>query len=245
MKNSFFSKQSMVLFSSALAVWGGAMNLSAAETAVVGESPAAIIAQAGKKITVKVSDAGGAIIGANVVVKGTTNGGITDFDGNVELTASKGDVLVISYIGYKTQEVKVRASSTLNVILKEDSEVLNEVVVVGFGTQKKTNVTGAVAVVGGEELSQRPVTSAAQALQGLVPGLQIASSSGTLDSTPSINVRGTGTIGEGSSGAPLILIDGVEGDINTLTSQDIESISVLKDAAASVFMVRARRSALS
>lgn len=233
MKNSFFRKQSMVLFSSALAVWGGAMNLSAAETTVVGESPAAIIAQAGKKITVKVSDAGGAIIGANVVVKGTTNGGITDFDGNVELTASKGDVLVISYIGYKTQEVKVGASSTLNVILKEDSEVLNEVVVVGFGTQKKTNVTGAVAVVGGEELSQRPVTSAAQALQGLVPGLQIASSSGTLDSTPSINVRGTGTIGEGSSGAPLILIDGVEGDINTLTSQDIESISVLKDAAAS------------
>lgn len=118
--------------------------------------------------------------------------------------------------------------------MQEDSKNLNEVVVVGFGTQKKVNLTGSVAVVDGKKLTQRPVQSAAQALQGIVPGLQISNSSGgSLESNPSINIRGTATIGEGSSGSPLVLIDGMEGDINTINSQDIESISVLKDAAAS------------
>lgn len=121
----------------------------------------------------------------------------------------------------------------LNLISENQIYCLLTDVVVGFGTQKKVNLTGAVAVVNGDELSQRPVTTATQALQGMVPGLQIASSSGALDSNPSINVRGTATIGQGTSGSPLILIDGSEGDINTLNPQDIESISVLKDAAAS------------
>ncbi|MDR2969134.1 MAG: TonB-dependent receptor [Tannerellaceae bacterium] len=173
------------------------------------------------------------VIGANVMEKGTTNGVITNVDGEFELSIAPQATIVVSYIGYETQEVKVGTSSTLRVVLAESRELLDEVVVVGFGVQKKANLTGAVSVVGDEELAQRPVTSAAQALQGLVPGLQISSSSGTLDSTPEINVRGVGTIGEGSNGAPLILIDGVEGDINTLTTQDIESISILKDAAAS------------
>lgn len=223
----------MVFLSSALAVWGG-IDLSAAEANAISKTSTEIAMQVGKKVTIKVSDAYGPIIGANVVVKGSTNGGITDLNGNLILNnVSQGDIVVISFIGYKTQEVKIDASSTLNVTLVEDNEMLDEVVVVGFGTQKKSNLTGSVAVVDGGELAQRPVTSAAVALQGLVPGLQISSSSGALDSTPSINVRGTGTIGEGSSGDPLILIDGVEGDINALTTQDIESISVLKDAAAS------------
>lgn len=172
------------------------------------------------------------VIGATVKAKGSSTGAVTDFDGYFTLDVSKGTELEVSYIGYKTQLVKVN-SSNLSVKLLEDSKALQEVVVVGFGTQKKVNLTGAVSVINGDELAQRPVQNAAQALQGLVPGLQITSSSGTLDATPSINVRGTATIGEGSSGNPLILIDGMEGDLSTINPQDIESISVLKDAAAS------------
>ena len=132
-----------------------------------------------------------------------------------------------------TQHVTFRNGSSLSVVLKEDAKALDEVVVVGFGTQKKVNLTGSVSVVSGDEIATRPVQNATQALQGVVPGLQISSNSGTLDATPNINIRGTGTIGQGSSSSPLILIDGMEGDLNTINPQDIESISVLKDAAAS------------
>ena len=158
---------------------------------------------------------------------------MSDLDGYYTINAQVGDQLEISYIGYKTRTIKT-VQGPNNIILQEDSKNLNEVVVVGFGTQKKVNLTGSVAVVDGKKLTQRPVQSAAQALQGIVPGLQISNSSGgSLESNPSINIRGTATIGEGSSGSPLVLIDGMEGDINTINSQDIESISVLKDAAAS------------
>ena len=173
------------------------------------------------------------VIGATIKVKGTTNGGLSDLNGYYTINAQVGDQLEISYIGYKTRTIKA-VQGLNNIILQEDSKNLNEVVVVGFGTQKKVNLTGSVAVVDGKKLTQRPVQSAAQALQGIVPGLQISNSSGgSLESNPSINIRGTATIGEGSSGSPLVLIDGMEGDINTINSQDIESISVLKDAAAS------------
>ncbi|WP_314809890.1 TonB-dependent receptor [Segatella oris] len=173
------------------------------------------------------------VIGATVKVVGSSSGTLSDLDGNYTVNAKPGDLLEISYIGYKTRTVKV-VQSLKNIVLQEDSQNLNEVVVVGFGTQKKVNLTGSVAVVNGEKLAQRPVQSAAQALQGIVPGLQISNSSGgSLESNPNINIRGTATIGEGSSGSPLVLIDGMEGDINTINPQDIESISVLKDAAAS------------
>ena len=173
------------------------------------------------------------VIGATIKVKGTTNGALSDLNGYYTINAQVGDQLEISYIGYKTRTIKA-VQGPNNIILQEDSKNLNEVVVVGFGTQKKVNLTGSVAVVDGKKLTQRPVLSAAQALQGIVPGLQISNSSGgSLESNPSINIRGTATIGEGSSGSPLVLIDGMEGDINTINSQDIESISVLKDAAAS------------
>lgn len=232
MKKRFFYRQFFFLLS--LPIAGNLMGNPVAEANVAISSSAVISPSQGKGITVRVFDVNGPIIGANVVVKGSTKGGITDFDGNIVLdNVSKDDVLVISYIGYKTQEVKVNTLSTITVNLVEDSKLIDEIVVVGFGTQKKTNLTGSVAVLDGEELAQRPVSSAAQAIQGLIPGLQVSSSSGTLDSTPSINIRGVGTIGEGSSSAPLVLIDGMEGDINTITPQDIESISVLKDAAAS------------
>jgi TonB-linked SusC/RagA family outer membrane protein len=179
-----------------------------------------------------VDQTGEPIIGATVIIKGTTVGTVTDIDGNFALNGKQGDMLEISFVGYKTQLIKF-TQSPLRVKLEDDTQTLNEVVVVGFGTQKKVNLTGSVAMVGGDELAERPVTSAAQALQGMVPGLQISSSSGSMDATSSINVRGTATIGQGTSGDPLILIDGAEGDINTINPQDIESISVLKDAAAS------------
>ena len=173
------------------------------------------------------------VIGASVVEKGTTNGTVTDLDGNFSLSVSSGATLEISFIGFKTQEIKVEPGKAINVTLKEDTEVLDEVVVVGFGTQKKVNLTGAVGVVTQEEIAQRPVTNVTQALQGVVPGLQITQTNGSLENTPSVNVRGTTTIGQGTSGNPLVLIDGMEGDLNTINPQDIASISVLKDAAAS------------
>lgn len=175
---------------------------------------------------------GNPIIGAGVSVKGSKQGVITDMDGKFVLPAAPGSHLVVTFVGFTPQEV-IAQEGTMNVTLQENSKQLNELVVVGFGTQKKANLTGAVSVVGGEELAQRPTTNATQALQGMVPGLQITNSKGSLENTPDINVRGTATIGQGTSGSPLVLIDGMEGDLNTINSDDIASISVLKDAAAS------------
>lgn len=186
------------------------------------------------KITGIVKDANGEpIIGANITVKGQSIGTITDIDGQFTLDAPEDATLQVSYIGYTAQNIAIEGKKEFNITLKEDNKMLDEVVVVGFGTQKKVNLTGAVGIATAKELESRPVTSATQALQGLVPGLQISSSTGELDKTASINIRGTGTIDEGSSGSPLILIDGMEGDLNTINPQDIENISVLKDAAAS------------
>ena len=192
------------------------------------------VQQTGITVTGVVKDANGEpVIGANVVEAGTTNGTITDMDGNFTLKVKQGAMLEISYLGYKAQQVKAVGGKALDIVLSEDSEMLGEVVVVGFGTQKKVNLTGAVDVVDNKMLTERPVANAVQALQGLAPGLEITQSSGSVESRPSINIRGTTTRGEGTSGTPLILIDGMEGDLNSINPQDIESISVLKDAAAS------------
>ena len=201
---------------------------------VIASDEIAIVQQTGN-ITVTgtvVDQTGEPVIGVNVLVKGSTNGTITDMVGNFSLTVKPGATLVISYIGYKTQEVQAVAGKVVNVMLEDDTEMLDEVVVVGFGTQKKVNLTGSVGIATAKELESRPVSSATQALQGLVPGLKITTNSGALDQNMNISVRGTGTICS-SSGSPLILIDGMEGDINTVNPQDIENISVLKDAAAS------------
>lgn len=179
-----------------------------------------------------VDASGEPVIGATVRVKGSKEGTITDLGGNFTLKAEAGAILEVSYIGFKPLTAKA-TNAPMKLTLVDDNQALNEVVVVGFGTQKKVNLTGSVAVVDSKEFEARPVTSATQALQGAVPGLRISSSSGSLESTQSMSVRGIGTIGEGSSGSPLVLIDGSEGDINTINPQDIESVSVLKDAAAS------------
>ncbi len=188
-----------------------------------------------RKVTGRITDdTKEGVIGASVFVMGTANGTITDIEGNFSLELSADDTqLQVSYIGYKSQVVNVGNKASVDIVLVEDSKLLDEVVVVGFGTQKKVNLTGSVAVVTAEELQERPVTNLSQALQGVVPGLQISQTSGSLEESPSINVRGTATIGEGSSGGPLVLIDGVEGDLNMVNPQDVANISVLKDAAAS------------
>ena len=177
---------------------------------------------------------GETVIGASVVVKGTTNGTITDFDGNFSISGvKKGDIIQISFVGYQTQEIAWNGTP-LSVILKDDTQALEEVVVVAFGTQKKVNVTGAVTSVGAKEIAARPVSSTVEALQGVVPGMNISTSSdgGSLKGSKNFNIRGTANLGSGSSMSPLVLIDGMEGDINALNPQDIENISVLKDAAA-------------
>lgn len=190
--------------------------------------------QKSKRITgTVIDDTGLPVIGANVVQKGTTNGIITDVDGHFSLEIPEDATLEISYIGYLTQSIPVGNKSSFQITLREDTQKLDEVVVVGFGTQKKVNLTGAVSSVSSETFEGRSVSNVAQALQGAMPGLNIQQTQGYLDSSPSINIRGVGTIGEGSDGSPLVLIDGMEGDMNRLNPQDIESVSVLKDAAAS------------
>ena len=190
-----------------------------------------------------VDNMGESVIGATVLEQGTTNGTVTDMDGNFELVVSNKEVtLEISYIGYSKSVVKSKVGVPVTVTLKEDTEVLDEVVVVGYGTQKKVNLTGAVSQVGEKALESRPVQNVSQALQGLVPGMTfgVDAKGGQLNNTPSVSIRGAGTIGKGSTGSPLILIDGVEGNMNLLNPLDIESISVLKDAAsAAIYGVRA------
>lgn len=177
------------------------------------------------------------IIGVSVFVKGTTNGTITNLDGTFTLkNVSKGSTLVVSYIGYVTQNILLDGSKkNVTIALDEDSQVLDEVVVVGFGTQKKVNLTGAVSSVDSKVLASRPVSQVGQALQGVVPGLNLSTPDlgGQLGQTMSVDIRGTGTIGKGSKSEPLILIDGMEGNMNTLNPEDIENISVLKDASSS------------
>lgn len=193
-----------------------------------------VIAETQQRSTIEgyvLDSKGEPIIGATVLEKGTSNGTITDLTGKFVLKISQGTAIVVSYIGYASVELK--AMPNMKIQLKEDTELLDEVVVVGFGSQKKVNLTGAVATADSKQLESRPVVNATQALQGLVPGLQITQNGGSLGSRPSINVRGATTIGDGSNGNPLILIDGMEGDLNAINPQDIENISVLKDASAS------------
>ena len=179
-----------------------------------------------------VSDNAGPMPGASVLVKGTTNGGITDFNGAVTIgNVPEKAILVVSFVGYETVEVPVAGKSTIRVTLKDDSTLLSETVVVGYGTQKKANLTGAVDQVGEEVFDGRPNANLAQMLQGRVANLNLKFTDGRPNSSPSFNIRGKTSIGQG--GSALVLIDGVEGNASLLNPNDIESVSVLKDAASS------------
>ena len=182
---------------------------------------------------------GETVIGASVVVKGTTNGTITDYDGAFSLSnVNKGDVIQVSFVGYKSQEV-VWNGNALNIVLKDDAQALEEVVVVGYGVQKKVNLTGSVSSVKGDALERRPVVDATQSLQGLVPGLLVSNSdTGRPGASGTLSLRGQGNLSGSSS--PYVLVDGVEMSLSDVNPNDIESISVLKDAAsAAIYGARA------
>jgi TonB-linked SusC/RagA family outer membrane protein len=197
--------------------------------------------QSGRKISGKVLDeTGEPVIGANVVVKGTTNGNITDIDGLFTLeNVSENQILQISYIGYLSQEIRYTGQATLTIRLVEDSQNLDEVVVVGYGTQKKANLTGAVAQVTGDVLESRPIVNLAQGLQGIVPNLNVDLKSGAPGQSTTFNIRGNATILK-DGGSPLVLVNNVQMDPDLINPEDIESISILKDAAsAAIYGARA------
>ncbi|GAB3932474.1 TonB-dependent receptor [Larkinella terrae] len=172
-----------------------------------------------------------ALAGVTVVLKGTTRGTTTDGSGNYELSVPNSSaVLIFSFVGYASQEITVGNRSAINVTLNPDSKSLEELVVVGYGTQKKVNLTGAVSQVMAKDLENRPLNNMSQILQGMIPNLNISFSTGQPGQGGSLNVRGETSI---NGGGPLVLIDGVPGDINRINPNDVESVSVLKDAAAS------------
>lgn len=191
-----------------------------------------------RKVYGVVSDKNGSIPGVTIMVKGSGLGVATDIEGKFELEVLPGTILQFSCMGYVTQEIKVNQAGELNVVMVEDTKQLEEVVVVGFGVQKKVNLTGAVTPVNMKEsLGDRPVSNISAALQGIVPGLKIESTTGTPGDDLTYNIRGTTSI---NGGKPLVLVNNVPMDINMIDPQDIESVSVLKDAAsAAIYGARA------
>ena len=182
-----------------------------------------------------VADGGGnPMPGVNILQKGTTNGTTTNTDGKYSLVVSEDEaVLVFSFIGYVTQEIAVNGRSVIDVVLSEDVKSLEEVVIVGYGTQKKANLTGSVTTIDAEEIIKRPGTNVASLLQGKITGLQVSSHSGKPgDENNVLRIRGLGTFSAAGS-EPLVLINGIAGDMTNLDPNDVESISVLKDAASS------------
>lgn len=183
-----------------------------------------------RKITGIVKDNFGPVIGANVSIKGTTIGAITDMDGKFSLNAPESGMLVVSFIGYTTQELSIKGKKEFIVTLAEDSEVLDEVIVVGYGTQKKVNLSGSVSAIDGSQIASKPSTDVLSALQGEMPGVAITRGSGQPGAEGAgIQIRGYSSVNNTQA---LVLIDGVEGDMALLNADDIASISVLKDAAS-------------
>ena len=202
------------------------------------ENSVQAVQQATKKVTGTVSDSQGPVIGASVVEKGTSNGVVTDFDGNFTLNVQPGATLVISYIGYTTQEISIGNQTNFSVTLEEDNASLDEVVVIGYGTMKKKLVTGATVQVKGDEIAKLNTTNALEAMQSQTPGVQITQSSSQPGKGYKVYIRGIGTTGDAQ---PLYVIDGVAGgNLDGINPNDIESIDVLKDAAsAAIYGARA------
>lgn len=193
--------------------------------------PGAATQQKGHLVRGKVTDENGEpVIGANVIEKGTTNGTVTDVDGNFSLTVAENKTLQVSYIGYREQEIAVGSKSVLNIKLTEDTENLEEVVVVGYGVQKKVNLTGAVETIKSEKIVSKPVTTLQEALAGEASGMTVRQQSGQPGKTSaSIRIRGIGTW---ENADPLVLVDGIAMSMDAVVPTDVESISVLKDASS-------------
>ena len=202
--------------------------ISAQQASAATESVASV--QQAKQATGQVSDSQGPLIGATVMEKGTNNGTVTDFSGNFSLNVKPGAILVVSYVGYVSQEVK--AGTNVRVNLKEDGHVVNEVVVIGYGTQRREAVTGSVANIGGEKLNQIAATNAAQALQGRVAGVLMTQTSSKPGAEMQIRIRGQRSLS--ASNDPLIVLDGIPfmGQLSDINPADIKSMDILKDASA-------------
>ena len=188
----------------------------------------------GKKVKVRgviKDETGEPIIGATVRVKGQSEGTVSDFDGNFSLDVTSDNTLQISYIGYQTQEFAVGKQHHFSIVLEEDKKILNEVVVIGYGTQKKGDITSSVGSVKSEDFTAGAINDAGQLIQGKIASLSVTNPSGNPVGGTEISLRGNTTI-LGASTNPLILIDGVPGDFNTVAPEDIESIDVLKDGSA-------------
>lgn len=185
-----------------------------------------------KKITGVVSDSAGPLPGVNVILKGTTMGTETDFDGKYSLNAKTGDVLVFSFVGMQVTERTVGAGSELNVLMKEDANILDEIVVVGYGTTTKQSFTGTAKVVKTENLEAKSVSNVSQALAGEIAGVNVINTSGQPGTAATIRIRGFGSVNGNRD--PLYVVDGVpfSGSINSINPSDIESTTVLKDASA-------------
>ncbi len=186
-------------------------------------------AQSGKVVGRVFDETGQPAVGVSIVNKSTQMGAVSDFDGKFEIAAKVSDLLKFSYIGYLEKDIVVKDFSPLSLTLELDLESLEEIIVIGYGTQKKSDVSGSVSKVSGEKLAQIPSSSAARAMQGVTPGLDVNYGSGAPGAQPSLQVRGLTSWG--SSNAPLVIIDGVPGNINYLNQEDIKSMTVLKDAA--------------
>lgn len=192
-----------------------------------------------KEISGVITDKSGEpLIGVTIMAKGSTNGAVSDIDGNFTLqNVSPGQEITLSYVGYNPTSFKIGAQNKYNISMTENSELLDEVVVVGYGSQKKVNLTGAVSSLSQEDLKDRPIDNLGRQLQGMVPNLNVTLQSGQPGAGATLNVRGTTSP---NGGEPLVLIDGVEGDLNRINSNDVESISVLKDASsAAIYGARA------
>lgn len=198
------------------------------------QTQAAVSQQSGKLVKGAVTDESGlSVIGANVFIKSTTVGTITDMEGNFSLEVpSDNDILVISYIGYVEQQIPVKNRKNWSIVLKEDAQNLDEVVVVGYGTQRKGNIATAVTTIKSDVLQNRPVQTVGEALQGQIPGLSVTAK-GAPGESPKLQLRGSSVLKSDNSSEPLVLVDGVPADFNFLNPEDIESINVLKDAASS------------
>ncbi len=223
----------LFLFSAQLRAEQNLVELATDRVSVIKE-------QQGKTVNGTIVDQQGEpIIGANVIEKGTTNGTVTDFDGNFTLSVEEAAVLNISYIGYLEQEINTQGKTSFNIVLKEDTKTLDELVVVGYGVQKKVNMTGSVSSIDfAEQAESRPMTNVSSSLAGLSSGVSVRQGVGKPgEDGASIRIRGLGTLNDNN---PLILIDGMEGILDSVNPSDIESISVLKDAAsASIYGSRA------
>ena len=233
-KRTFLCGASLLLIAASPAMASGVDAMSTEGVAAVQQN--------GRTVTVTVNDAMGPVIGANVLVKGTTIGSITDMDGNAVIQGvPNGAVIIVSYIGYITQEINLpNGQSALTVELKEDAETLDEVVVVGYGTQAKKDITGSVAVVSRDAITEQPVATFAEALQGRASSVYINNAGGPAGDT-TIRIRG---VGSANGSDPLIIVDGVQGaDISSVNPNDIDTMNVLKDAAATaIYGARAANS---